>query len=51
VARKGVSGDWLNYFTRRDGEIFHEIAGEQLLQLGFEIDPKWYEQLPEKLDL
>ena len=29
-ARRGVSGDWRQTFTRRDGEIFDTIAGETL---------------------
>ena len=48
-ARKGISGDWKNYFTIRDGEIFHEETGDLLLDLGYETDPRWYRQLPDEL--
>jgi len=44
--RKGISGDWKNYFTRADGELFHFLAGKYLLDFGYETDEKWYEDLP-----
>jgi hypothetical protein len=47
--RKGVSGDWCNFFTRRDAEIFQHIAGELLLALGYESDPDWCRKCPEAL--
>lgn len=50
-ARKGVVGDWRNYFTRQDGELFHELAGDRLIELGYEKDRSWIEQLPRRLDL
>jgi hypothetical protein len=34
--RKGISGDWKNYFTPRDRQIFDEEAGETLERLGYE---------------
>lgn len=48
-ARKGVSGDWRNYFTRRDGELFMNLAGKYLIDLGYEKDGSWVESLPETL--
>lgn len=48
-ARKGVAGDWKQHFTIRDGRIFHRIAGQQLLQYGYESDPYWFKTLPESL--
>ncbi len=36
--RKGISGDWKNYFTERDRRIFDEEAGELLGKLGYERD-------------
>ena len=49
-ARKGVSGDWKNYFTRRDGQIFDEIAGDLLIELGYAPDKSWLDELPQELD-
>ena len=45
--RKGVVGDWKNYFTKKDGELFHNLAGKELLEFGYEDNPKWYESLPD----
>lgn len=39
--RKGITGDWQNYFTERDKRIFKEEAGEVLIQLGYERDDNW----------
>ncbi len=39
--RKGVSGDWKNYFTERNKEIYKEEAGEMLIRLGYEKDYSW----------
>jgi hypothetical protein len=39
--RKGVAGDWRNYFTERDKEIYKEEAGELLIRLGYERDLNW----------
>ena len=39
--RKGIAGDWKNYFSRREKEKFKEIAGELLIKLGYERDYKW----------
>ena len=50
-ARKGIAGDWKNYFTRRDGELFQQIAGEQLLALGYVPDETWVDSLPAELTL
>ena len=44
--RKGIVGDWLNYFTTKDGDIFHQVAGDELFELGYETDKNWYENLP-----
>jgi hypothetical protein len=34
--RKGVAGDWRSVFTDRDREIYEEVAGEQLIEMGYE---------------
>jgi Sulfotransferase domain len=39
--RKGVAGDWANYFTERDKEIYKEEAGDLLIRLGYERDLDW----------
>ncbi len=50
-ARKGIAGDWKNYFTKQDGILFHQIAGEELSQFGYETSDAWIEQLPDSLAL
>lgn len=39
--RKGIAGDWKNYFTERDKDIFKEEAGDLLIRLGYEEDYDW----------
>ena len=39
--RKGIAGDWKNVFIERDTEIFKEIAGDLLIELGYEKDDAW----------
>ncbi len=39
--RKGIKGDWSNYFTNKHKEIFKKNAGNQLIQLGYENDLNW----------
>ncbi len=33
--RKGVAGDWRGVFTERDREIYEELAGDQLIEMGY----------------
>ncbi|MBD0327776.1 MAG: sulfotransferase [Pyrinomonadaceae bacterium] len=33
--RKGVAGDWRDVFTQRDRELYEELAGDQLLRIGY----------------
>ncbi len=47
--RKGEAGDWNNYFTRKDGELFNSIAGPLLVKLGYEHNPDWYGDLPDTI--
>jgi hypothetical protein len=40
--RKGIIGDWRNYFTDRDKEQFKQSeAGRLLVELGYERDGSW----------
>jgi hypothetical protein len=39
--RKGVAGDWRGVFTERDREIYRELAGEQLIEMGYEKSDDW----------
>jgi hypothetical protein len=39
--RKGVSGDWKNYFTGKHKKAFKEAAGQLLIDLGYEKDCEW----------
>lgn len=39
--RKGISGDWKNYFGEREKELFKRFAGDVLIQLGYENDLQW----------
>ena len=50
-ARKGVAGDWKSHFTRRDGQLFHDIAGEALIKMKYETDDSWIARLPEDLEM
>lgn len=50
-ARKGIAGDWKNYFTRRDAEVYRELTGDLLQQLGYEPDKTWAEHCPVELNL
>ena len=36
--RKGVIGDWRNVFTERDRQVYEEIAGDTLQQMGYPLD-------------
>lgn len=39
--RKGITGDWQNYFTAIHKEKFKEAAGDKLIVLGYEKDYSW----------
>ena len=39
--RKGVSGDWKNYFNHKHKELFKEIAGDSLIKLNYEGSNDW----------
>lgn len=50
-ARKGIVGDWRNYFTLVDGELFDALAGEQLALSGYESNSDWVKHLPMSLSM
>lgn len=43
--RKGIIGDWKNYFDAETAKIFNQHAGDVLLRLGYETDAEWYKSL------
>jgi hypothetical protein len=43
--RKGVSGDWKNYFTYEDGKLFSELTRNALVDFGYEENANWFERL------
>jgi len=40
--RKGIAGDWKNYFTKEACEVFNHYAGNELVLLGYEKNKNWY---------
>jgi hypothetical protein len=44
--RKGVAGDWKNYFTRDLGRLLHERLGELMREQGYIKSDDWWEKLP-----
>ncbi|MGD8817096.1 MAG: sulfotransferase domain-containing protein [Acidobacteriota bacterium] len=42
--RKGVAGDWTNYFSRETAELFDDLAGDTLVRLGYEEDRGWVDR-------
>lgn len=45
--RKGIQGDWKNYFSFESGKLFHQLGGTALSKFGYISDSHWYEQLEE----
>ena len=39
--RKGIAGDWKNYFSKEARQVFNKFAGNELIKLGYEIDDSW----------
>lgn len=40
-ARKGIAGDWMNYFSLEARQVFDHYAGDLLIELGYETDHDW----------
>ena len=36
--RKGVAGDWRNLFTKSDRDLYEQIAGQTLVEMGYSLD-------------
>lgn len=45
-ARKGIQGDWRNYFSREARQVFDHYAGDVLIALGYEPDHCWVDEVP-----
>lgn len=39
--RKGVVGDWANHFSDEACQVFADLCGSALVQLGYEASPDW----------
>jgi hypothetical protein len=39
--RKGITGDWQNYFNKAHKDLFKQQAGDKLIELGYEKDLNW----------
>ena len=39
--RKGVPGNWREYFTDSNKAMFNQVAGDLLIDLGYEQDRNW----------
>lgn len=39
--RKGVAGDWKNYFSKESCELFDRLEGRILIELGYETNEDW----------
>ena len=49
--RKGIAGDWKNYFTRADARLFAELTGNWLQRFGYADDTSWIQDCPVQLNL
>lgn len=45
--RKGVVGDWRNYFTLEAAQTFDRLGGDTLIKLGYEKDRVWVTNDPQ----
>ena len=49
--RQGAVGDWKKYFTQSDAELFHSIAGHEMINENYVQDEQWIMSCPEALQL
>ncbi|MDQ1314256.1 MAG: hypothetical protein QG662_365 [Pseudomonadota bacterium] len=47
--RRGVPGDWRNYFVRQNGEQWERLYPGFLREIGYEESDDWWRDLPETL--
>lgn len=40
--RKGIVGDWKNFFNKESAKVFDLYAGDALIKAGYEKDKTWY---------
>jgi hypothetical protein len=50
-ARKGIHGDWQNYFTRHDAQLFDRHCGHWLFHHQYVRDRGWLDDRPEAIQL
>lgn len=43
--RKGIVGDWKNYFTKEIGEYMHRHLGKFMIEQGYITDDTWWKEL------
>ena len=43
--RKGIAGDWKDYFTQEMGEIVEHYHGEMLRRFGYVQNKRWYQDI------
>ncbi len=46
--RRGRIGDWKQYFNRDDGEFMQNSLGMIMCEMGYEDDPDWWKELPDR---
>ena len=42
--RKGIVGDWKNHFNEKSRSVFADLAGDQLIKLGYETNKNWVKE-------
>lgn len=45
--RKGIAGNWVNWFDRATAQRFHEVCGETLIRMGYEDGTAWVSRCAE----